>query len=307
MKKILILFLGILVVALGLNFFKTEKEVDLTREKIVIEHAGGTTEVVKNPKNIAVFDYGILDSLNYLNVEVAGVVKSSLPSFLVKFQDEKFENVGGLKEPDFEKIYAMQPELIIISGRQEPFYKQLSEIAPTIYLATNGEDYLDNFKKNHEILGEIFEKKVEVKLAIEKIEKRIELINSYISNKKYNGLVTLSNNGKISAYGENSRFGIIHNYFGFKPLNNIKATSHGSSITFEYILEKNPDFLFVVDRAAVAGGDIKANKAFDNSIIHSTEAFKNNRIVFLDAEVWYNSTGGISSTEKMISEIESIR
>ncbi|MGL5542476.1 MAG: ABC transporter substrate-binding protein, partial [Fusobacteriaceae bacterium] len=189
----------------------------------------------------------------------------------------------------------------------EPFYKQLSEIAPTIYLATNGEDYIANFKKNHEIIGKIFGKEEEVKVAVEKIEKKIEGIKEYITNKKYTGLVTLSNNGKISAYGEKSRFGMIHSYFGFKGLDEIKASNHGSSVTFEYVLEKDPDFLFVIDRAAVAGGDVKANKAFDNSIIHSTSAFKNNRIIFLDAEVWYNSTGGISSTEKMISEMGNLK
>ena len=307
MKKILMVFIGVLVAILGYNFFGTEKNIDSLKEKIVVEHSGGITEVVKNPENIVVFDYGILDTLNYLDVEVKGVVKSSLPSFLSRFQDEKYQNAGGLKEPDFEKIYAMQPELIIISGRQEPFYKQLSEIAPTIYLATNGEDYIANFKKNHEIIGKIFGKEEEVKVAVEKIEKKIEGIKEYITNKKYTGLVTLSNNGKISAYGEKSRFGMIHSYFGFKGLDEIKASNHGSSVTFEYVLEKDPDFLFVIDRAAVAGGDVKANKAFDNSIIHSTSAFKNNRIIFLDAEVWYNSTGGISSTEKMISEMGNLK
>lgn len=307
MKKILMVFTGVLVAILGYNFFGTEKNIDSVKEKIVVEHSGGITEVVKNPENIVVFDYGILDTLNYLDVEVKGVVKSSLPSFLSRFQDEKYQNAGGLKEPDFEKIYAMQPELIIISGRQEPFYKQLSEIAPTIYLATNGEDYIANFKKNHEIIGKIFGKEEEVKVAVEKIEKKIEGIKEYITNKKYTGLVTLSNNGKISAYGEKSRFGMIHSYFGFKGLDEIKASNHGSSVTFEYVLEKDPDFLFVIDRAAVAGGDVKANKAFDNSIIHSTSAFKNNRIIFLDAEVWYNSTGGISSTEKMISEMGNLK
>lgn len=307
MKKLLMIVIGVLIAILGYSFSKPEKESDVTKEKIVLEHSGGTTEVVKNPKNIVVFDYGILDTLNYLDIDVKGVVKSNLPTFLSKFQDEKYENAGGLKEPDFEKIYAMQPELIIISGRQEPFYKQLSEIAPTIYLATNGEDYIANFKKNHEILGKIFGKEVEVRSAIEKIESRIGEIKNYIGDKKYSGLVTLSNNGKISAYGEKSRFGMIHNYFGFKAMDEIKAANHGSPVTFEYVLEKNPDFLFVIDRAAVAGGDIKANKAFDNSIIHSTTAYKNNRVIFLDAEVWYNSTGGITSTEKMISEMEKIK
>lgn len=304
MKKILSVFFAVLVVVLGFNFMKSEEKAPVGSEMTIIEHAAGTTEVVKNPENVVVFDYGILDTLDYLNVEVKGVVKASLPTFLSQYGNEKYETVGGLKEPDFEKIFALKPELIIISGRQEPFYKQLSEIAPTIYLATNGEDYIANFRKNHEILGRIFGKEKEVQVAVAKVEKRMEDVKMKIDEKAFSGLVTLSNNGRISAYGETSRFGVIHKYFGFAPLDEIKASNHGSSVTFEYVLEKNPDFLFVVDRAAVAGGDVSANKSFDNSIIQATDAFKNNRIVFLDAEVWYNSTGGITSTEKMISEME---
>ncbi|MGL5100449.1 MAG: siderophore ABC transporter substrate-binding protein, partial [Fusobacteriaceae bacterium] len=242
MKKILLVIIGALIGFLGYTFLGGEKAIDSSREKIMVEHAGGKTEVPVNPKNIVVFDYGILDTLNYLDVEVKAVVKSNLPSFLLKFKDAKYENAGGLKEPDFEKIYSIKPELIIISGRQEPFYKQLSEIAPTIYLATNGEDYISNFKKNHEILGKIFSKENEIKSAVEKIEKRIDIVGKNIKGKGYTGLVTLSNNGKISAYGEKSRFGMIHSYFGFKALGDIKASNHGSAITFEYVLEKNPEF-----------------------------------------------------------------
>lgn len=304
MKKILSVFLTVLIVVLGINFLKSEEKASESRVTTMVEHSAGTTEVLKNPENVLVFDYGILDTLDYTGVEVKGVVQSSLPTFLSKYRDGKYENIGGLKEPDFEKIYALKPELIIISGRQEPFYKQLSDIAPTIYLATNGEDYIANFKKNHEILGRIFGKEKELKEAVERVEKKMTVVKERVEEKSFSGLVTLSNNGRISAYGDTSRFGVIHRYFGFAPLDEIKASSHGSSVTFEYVLEKNPDFLFVVDRAAVAGGDISANKTFDNSIIQATEAFKNNRIVFLDAEVWYNSTGGITSTEKMISEIE---
>lgn len=304
MKKILSMFFAVLVVVLGFNFMKSEEKVPVEREMVTVEHLSGTTEVPKNPKNLVVFDYGLLDTIDYLDVEVKGVVKESLPKFLSKYRDEKYEAVGGLKEPDFEKIFAIKPELIIISGRQEPFYKQLSEIAPTIYLTTTGDDYIVNFRKNHEILGRIFGKEKELTEAVARVEKRIGDLKTKVDGNGFSGLVTLSNNGKISAYGEDSRFGVIHRYFGFTPLDEIKGSNHGSSVTFEYVLEKNPDFLFVVDRSAVAGGDVLANQSFNNSIIQATDAFKNNRIVFLDAEIWYVSTGGITSTERMLAEME---
>ncbi|GJM75014.1 hypothetical protein HMSSN036_72300 [Paenibacillus macerans] len=56
----------------------------------------------------------------------------------------------------------------------------------------------------------------------------------------------------MSAYGPGSRFGLIHDVFGVPAVDDtIEASTHGQSISFEYVAEKNPDYLFVVDRDAV--------------------------------------------------------
>ena len=43
---------------------------------------------------------------------------------------------------------------------------------------------------------------------------------------------------------------------------------------------KNPDYIYIVDKAAVVGDNLLANKAFDNSIVKSTKAAQNGNIVF---------------------------
>ena len=74
-------------------------------------------------------------------------------------------------------------------------------------------------------------------------------------------LVILGSEGKVSAYGPNSRFGVIHDVFGYKAADEkIEVSTHGQNITFEYILETNPDVLFVIDRDAAVGGDCKCKR-----------------------------------------------
>lgn len=51
------------------------------------------------------------------------------------------------------------------------------------------------------------------------------------------------------------------------------------------------------------------NKFFKNSIIvilivKTTSAYKNNKIVYLDSEIWYVATGGFNTTMNMINEVE---
>lgn len=306
MKKILGVFVLFIAFVCGVIYYISPKNSEkIDTNKIKIEHYMGEAEVVENPKKVVVFDYGIVDVLDNIGVEITGLPKEALPKYLEKYSDNKYANVGSLKEPNLEKLYEIKPDLIIISGRQEPFYDQLSKIAPTVALKTNGEDYIKSLKTNFETVGNIFDKSEILGNQVEKIEETLKNIKEKVQEKNLNALVILSNNGKLSAYGLKSRFGIIYDYFGFKSIENIAASTHGSKINFEYILEKNPDYIFIVDRAAVVGGDVSANKAFDNDIVKATKAWQNGNIVFLDSEVWYTATGGLNSTNKMIEEIKS--
>ena len=79
---------------------------------------------------------GTLDTLDKLGVEVAAVPHDGLPSYLSKYESTT-ENAGGLKEPDFEAISELAPDLILISARQAEAYDQLSEIAPTVYVGVD--------------------------------------------------------------------------------------------------------------------------------------------------------------------------
>ena len=77
------------------------------------------------------------------------------------------------------------------------------------------------------------------------------------------------------------------------------------SVGFEYILEKNPDYLLVVDRTAAVTDKVNnAQKVLDNSLIQQTKAFKNNHIVYLDAANWYLAFGGLESMEIIAAELE---
>lgn len=294
---------------------QTTVETSKEAEKVEVEEAGtvkvthtsGETEVAKNPKNVVVFELGVLDALSALDVEVAGVPSSSVfPEYLSQYSDEStYANVGGLKDLDMEAIYELEPELIIIGGRQADYYEELSEIAPTINLAIDNTDYMASFEANMTYLGEIFDKEELVAEKVEAINSRVEELTAKIAEMNVTGLITLANDGAFSVYGSGSRFGIIHDTFGIKPVDeSIEASTHGQNASFEYIVEQNPDYVFVVDRSAVAGGTTSAQQLFDNDLIKTTSAYQNDHIIYLDAAVWYTAGGGFTGTEKMVSEIE---
>ncbi len=277
-------------------------------ETITVTHELGETEVPKNPEKVVVFDFGILDTLDQLGVEsVAGVAQGNIPTYLEQYEDtEKYENIGTLKEADFEAIHAMDPDLIIISGRQAEMYNEFSDIAPTIHLGVDTTEYMNSFTTNMETVGEIFGKEAEVEKELATINEQIEGIKEKTASSEEKGLIVLANEGKVSAYGAASRFGIIHDVFGVKQADEgIEASTHGQSITYEYILDTNPDMMFVVDRNAAVGNDASAKDSLENELVQKTNAYQSDKIIYLDPDYWYLSGGGLQSVSEMVNAIGS--
>lgn len=282
-----------------------ENEVE-ENTSITIKHELDEVTLEKRPERIIVFDYGMLDTLDEIGEEIIGLPKKSIPPYLEKYKGEDYVDVGTLQEPNFETIYELKPDLIIISARQASLYDEFKKIAPTVYLPTDGGDYMNSFKTNMGILGQIFDKEDMLTEKIQEIENTIIALKEKAKSNDKNALFIMANDGNLSAFGRGSRFGILYGEFGVNPVDEgIEVTTHGDKIAFEYIVEKNPDYIYVMDRAAIAGGDISAEQVMDNDLIKSTDAYKNDRITYLDAHIWYVSSGGLTGTRKMVEEIES--
>ncbi|HHV46885.1 MAG TPA: siderophore ABC transporter substrate-binding protein [Tissierellia bacterium] len=276
-------------------------------ETITVSHPLGEVTVKKNPERIIVFDYATLDSLDEMGIEVLGLPKSNIPEYLNKFNDEKYEDVGTLFEPDFEKIYELNPDVIFISGRQLELYEELNEIAPTVFLQVDGAKYMESVTNNLKILGQLFDREEFVEEQLSGINSSINEIKEKVTEESLNALVVMANDTSISAFGKGSRFGMVHEEFGFEPADpDLEVANHGNSITFEYILEKNPDYIFIIDRSATVGGNVTAKEIFDNELIKETDAYKNGRIVYLTSQVWYVASGGLQGTNIMIEDIQQV-
>ncbi|WP_026561139.1 siderophore ABC transporter substrate-binding protein [Bacillus sp. J37] len=262
-------------------------------------------EFDKMPEKIAVFDYGFLDTLDALGVEgIVGVAKdSALPAHLEKYASDEYQSVGGLKEPLLEDIAEMDPDVIFISGRQSAFYEELKEIAPVVFVGTSEDDYWNTFLSSVDLAAKMFGKEAEAEEYTAKFDSALEEINTLAGNYD-TSLVTMYNEGKLSGFAKNSRFGYIYDIYGFKPVtDNIESSSHGSNFGFEAILELNPQVLFVIDRTAAVGDKSNIDTDMENDIVKKTDAYQNEKIVYLDGPLWYLSGGGLQSELAKIEEV----
>ena len=322
--KILTLLMAMMVLVLAACGNKeekaaedTSKEADKPAAETTEEDAGvypltiaqpeGFKEVTldKMPEKVAVFDYGFLDTLDTLGVEVAAVSKKVLPAYLNKYADDKYEDLGALKEPDFEKIAIMKPDVIFISGRQGDAYEELSKIAPTVYIGLDNTDYVNSFKANSELAGKIFGKEDVVTEKLAEFDTAVAALQEKAKATDKKALVTLGSAGELFAYGPGGRFGVVHDVYGVPAVDeNIKVEGHGDSVSFEYILDKNPDILFVIDRDAAIGEESKTAEAIENKIVSKTTAAQNEDIYYLDPTIWYLSGGGLVSELEKVKSID---
>lgn len=284
---------------------KNETNEDGKTEQITITHELGETDVPKSPEKIVVFDFGMLDTLDYLDINVTGVPQVNIPSYLEKYNSDDYENIGSLKEPDFEQISKIDPDLIIISGRQSEMYDELSKLGPVVYLGVDHTRYMESFEENIKTIGQIFEIEDKVEAELEEIEDSITQLHEKATQSGDNGLIILANDDKISAYGPNSRFGLIHDVFGVPAVDeNIEASTHGMNVSFEYVAEYDPDILYVIDRSAAIGEEPAAKNIVENSLMKDTKSLQNDRITYLNGDYWYLSGGGLISMTRMIEEID---
>ncbi len=270
-----------------------------------IKHAAGETAVPVNPKKVVVFDLAALDTMKVLGVSAFAVPEVKYPAGLSEYSAKTYLKVGTLFEPNYEAVFSASPDLIIVAGRSAPKYAELSKIAPTIDLTVDPKNLIDSVKRNTRILGTIFNKKDQAESALAQLDTSIKALHDK-AQKAGPGMIILTVGNKMSAYGPGSRFGVIHDAFGIKAaVNNLTATNHGQSVSFEYVHKIDPQWLFVIDRdTAIGRAERSAQQALDNELIKKTTAYKKNQIVYLDSSNWYLlGSAGLSALSANIAQI----
>ena len=275
-------------------------------EQIKLNSKVGEITIPANVSKIAVMDYTSLDTFVALGAsdKVIGLpLSSAVPSSLASFKDGKYADFGAVNNVNLEKLAAAQPQLIISADRLQKQTDALKQIAPTYHYSIDTNNYWQSFHEQTLNLAKIVGKTTEAEQKLQALDAEAAKLSEKTKGKT--ALIVLVNNDKLMAFGQHSRFGLIHDKLGFTPADaSIKVGTHGQSISYEYIAEKNPDYLFVIDRAsAVTGKSGGAQAALDNDIVKQSKAAKENHIVYLDANNWYLMNGGLNAMHEMVAEV----
>jgi iron complex transport system substrate-binding protein len=277
---------------------------------IAIQHKLGTTVIRRTPRRAVALDMNEVDFLDQLGIPVFGMPKDFVPHFLGKYKAAPdVPDMGSIVQPNLERVHAVKPDLILITSLQANHYKELSEIAPTIHFDV---DYRDSRVKHIEVikdhfltLGRIFGKEALARQKVTELDAKVEKARRITQDRPEKALVVLHNNGAFSSFGVKSRYGFVFNALGVKPASpTVETGLHGQPISSEFIQQANPDIIYIVDRTAVMERRPVLNAAsVSNPLLRQTNAWKNGRVVFVDAEAWYITAASPTSLKLVIDDV----
>lgn len=282
-------------------------QVEITQ--VEINHYSGVDLAPVNPETVVVADMAALLSLHDLGVEgIAGLLGLGVPvpdRYAGAINNPDFAPLGSVWEPDYEAINALEPDLIIVAGRSSRIYADMKEIAPTVDL-TVWEDFYNKFQEQHRNMGKIFgvEERVEERLA--ELDAQVQEVSAQAAGAG-KALILMTTGAEITAYGPGSRFGFVHDTFGYAAAdeNLERDATHGDAVSFEYILEMQPDVLFVIDRAAAIGEEGKAaREILDNELVAQTPAWQNGRVVYVSSFDWYIAWTALPAFFQVVEDVK---
>lgn len=268
-------------------------------------------EVPYDPQRIAILDMACLDILDALGVgdRVVGTASTSL-DYLQGYINEDIANLGTIKEADLEAVMACEPDVIFIGGRLSSSYDALSEIAPVVYLSTDTElGLVESVRKNASTIASMFGLESEVDGLMADFDARIAALAEAAQD--HTAIIGLVTSGGFNVLGNDGRCSLIGREIGFENIGvdaEIDTATHGNEASFEFIVEKDPDYMFVLDRDAAiqTEGAQLAQDIVENELVITTRAYQDGHIIYLaHPAVWYTAEGGITALDVMLQDLES--
>ena len=287
-----------------------------TPTEVTITSLNGSGEkadltVPYDPQRLAILDMASLDILNALGVgdRVVGTADTSL-EYLQDYISDEIENLGTIKEADLEAVMACEPDVIFIGGRLASSYDALSEIAPVVYLSTDTElGVVESVRQNATTIASLFGLEAQVDELMADFDSRIQALAENAAG--HTAIVGLVTSGSFNVLGNDGRCSMIGREIGYENIGvdaEIDTSTHGNEASFEFIVEKDPDYIFVLDRDAAiqTEGAQLAQEIMENELVMGTRAYQDGHIVYLvHPAVWYTAEGGITALDLMLQDLES--
>lgn len=316
-----------------------DQEFDRESKVTVTDLRGDTiANVPVNPTTVALYCFGVLDTLYRAGWENTGIElvivpsKDTLPDELAWFRNQPNSTVvngGTLHWVDWGVLDMAQPQLVITGQRSFAMDHNEQRLDPDdmaalreetqerydgtvfIHLGQNMDfDQVENVERISSVLAQIFPATAEyLTTTFASFDAQVTELRTAIEAKNSTAMVvTLHTPFEFSVdigVGR-GRSGVVFDIFGFEN----PAAAEADTAMFgqgdadaELVLRINPDVIFVLPHSALGDPSAAINNFKNDSIIQTTDAFANGNIFKLQTTPWHTLTTGFTGMEAMIEDV----
>lgn len=268
-------------------------------------NSNATLELDKTPERVAVLGYSAYDALKALELEdkIVAAPKGLEPDYLGALSED-VKDTKDLHDPDLEAVKEAQPDLIIATSRNSKAIDQLEAIAPVFKYDTASAEYWESFNEVNGELAKIFEKEDKFSNLLGGLNDLIKQIQDKNADLDETTALIMLSKGDFTTFDDKSRFAFLFQELKFKPSKDVKDKAHGEVIPVSEIEDLNPGRIFVIDRTEVVTDEADDDKdMLDKNALQNTDAFKNDKVHLLTADLWYLGSGGLEATRRQLEEI----
>ncbi|MFC5768636.1 ABC transporter substrate-binding protein [Thauera sinica] len=308
----------------------------------VFQHAQGEAVIEQIPRRVAVLDLGVLDILQAIGAEAAvagvpGLEEKYWPEHLKRFNVSAYAPVGDLFEPDMEALKRLKPDLIIVGSRTAGKLEALGAIAPTLDMTVEDAAFMPSVTHNILTLGRILDRERQAGAVAEKLLGQVRRLRGKAA-KAGSGLLLFGFGDSLSVQYPQTRFGVVYELLGLPPsvsaaeapppyiprrasgpgpapgspearaaearmAAEMKKWAEEEAQRIDGVLQREPDWLLVIDRSAAFGERTDAGAILAaNGTVTRSKAWQARRVVHLDGRDWYLAAGGPAMLEKTLDQ-----
>ncbi|MET3291637.1 UNVERIFIED_CONTAM: iron complex transport system substrate-binding protein [Brevibacillus sp. OAP136] len=268
---------------------ETSKPADAAASR-TYKHSMGETQIPAHPEKVV--------TLQYVSQMMAvGIKPIGAPGYLLEDMGDKvkgIENIGNSEKVNYEKIIALQPDLIIAGDADQDMYDKLSKIAPTVAIPWMDYDMPGHVKVIGDILNRQKEAEAWQKGFDEKVKATEEQIKSLVPAGKTVAIYNVRPK-ELYVYGVRNFGYTIYKALNLTPPAAVQKEIDkdpnfwATSISLEKLPEFAADYVFVStfqdDDSKKHLEDIQKSALWKN-----LPAVKENHVYVLNFDRWFGYT-----------------
>lgn len=275
-----------------------------SNEKRTVQSVKGDVEIPADPKRIVDISGSseellILGHTPVATANVDSYETTKVPSYIEdKLKDTKVVGHSMMDTMDVEAILGTNPDLIIMSQRQEKIYDQLKEIAPVVMI----KDYANDWRSKLIDVSKLFNQEDKAKAWLSNYDKKAEELGKEVvaKNGDQTYLTVLATQGQFMVFSDAGIGTIVNDDMKLaRPKNMPKQDGITlPTVSMEGLTEIDADHIIVI------ATDSDKKDLENSSVWSQIRAVKDGNVTILDASPYFTQSYNPIGRELLLESVK---